>query len=130
MKGAFCPINAERGAHGLRLCGDSGFYQAHDPNAAGRHRDEVAVAGQQDPALGEAPRDQHAVGQAALGDAGVVARRAQPAPEPGQHFIAEETQAASFPSCMAGLSYNGNNCVKGRVGSASPAVKGAAGRCR
>jgi hypothetical protein len=49
----------------------------------------VTVAGQQKALFGGALRD---VGQTALGDRRVIARRAQPAAEPGQHLVAEEAQ--------------------------------------
>jgi hypothetical protein len=52
----------------------------------------VTVAGQQKALFGGALRDDGGVGQTALGDRRVIARRAQPAAEPGQHLVAEEAQ--------------------------------------
>src|SRR5436305_543826 len=50
----------------------------------------MPVAGQQDPALGGALRDDAGIGEAAVGNRGVVARGAKPAAEPGQHLVAIE----------------------------------------
>src|SRR6266446_4761326 len=52
----------------------------------------MAVAGQQNPRFSDTACDQRGVGQAALGDHGVVPRRSQPAAEPGQHLITIKAQ--------------------------------------
>jgi len=94
-EGRVLAVDIEPGAQGAGLrC--QGRVGEDDRNAAFGDSGEVTVAGQQGAALGGAAGDDLGIAESALGNRCVVAGRAQPAAEPGQHFIAEQAHAAFY----------------------------------